>query len=152
MLVYIEYTYHRHIYILKRLFTICTQHQLILCLIQLYDTRNPIFGSYSTYLFRCYSRGKDVTLHYHYIYIYIYIYIVYMWQKSSVFSHESAQRNVAGHLIDKMSLKQHGYFATNGFVFPLIRQMLMNHSYYHTWSQMLMNHSYYHTWNAFHVW
>ena len=26
------------------------------------------------------------------------VYIVYMWKKSSVFSHESAQRNVAGHL------------------------------------------------------
>ena len=34
-----------------------------------------------------------------YIYICIYIYIVYMWQMSSVFSHESAQRNDAGHLI-----------------------------------------------------
>ena len=63
---------------------------------------------------------------YIYIHIYIYIYIVHMWQKSSVFFHESAQRNVAGHLIDKMSLKQHGHFATNGFVFPLIRQMLQN--------------------------
>ena len=31
-----------------------------------------------------------------------------MWQMSSVSSHESAQRNDAGHLIDKMSLKQHG--------------------------------------------
>ena len=42
-----------------------------------------------------------------YIYsVYIYIYIVYMWQMSSVFSHESAQRNDAGHLIMKMSLKQ----------------------------------------------
>ena len=30
---------------------------------------------------------------------YIYIYM-YMWQMSSVFSHESAQRNDAGHLID----------------------------------------------------
>ena len=29
----------------------------------------------------------------------IYIYIVYMWQMSPVFSHESAQRNDAGHLI-----------------------------------------------------
>ena len=28
-----------------------------------------------------------------------------MWQKSSVFSHESAQRNVAGHLIDKNVFK-----------------------------------------------
>ena len=54
-----------------------------------------------------------------------------MWQKSSVFSHESAQRNVAGHLIDKMSLKQHGHFATNGFVFPLISPMLINQSYSH---------------------
>ena len=63
---------------------------------------------------------------YIYIHIYIYIYIVHMWQKSSVFFHESAQRNVAGHLIDKMSLKQHGHFATNGFVFPFIRQMLQN--------------------------
>ena len=45
---------------------------------------------------------------------------------SSVFSHESAQRNDAGHLIDKMSLKQHGHFATNGFMFPLFRQMLQN--------------------------
>ena len=36
------------------------------------------------------------------IYIYIYIYI------------------------DKMSLKQHGHFATNGIVFPLFRQMLQN--------------------------
>ena len=45
---------------------------------------------------------------------------------SSVFSHESVQRNDAGHLIDKMSLKQHGHFATNGFVFPLFRQMLQN--------------------------
>ena len=25
-----------------------------------------------------------------------------------------------------MSLKQHGHFATNGFVFPLFRQMLQN--------------------------
>ena len=49
-----------------------------------------------------------------------------MWQKSSVFSHESAQRNAAGHLIEKMSLKQRGHFATNGLVFPLIRQMLQN--------------------------
>ena len=38
------------------------------------------------------------------IYIYIYIYIVYMWQMS-VFSHESAQRNDAGHLIDKSVFK-----------------------------------------------
>ena len=59
---------------------------------------------------------------------------MYMWQKSSVFSHESAQRNVAGHLIDKISLNQHGHFATNGFVFPLIRQMRMNHSYFQTWN------------------
>ena len=28
-----------------------------------------------------------------------------MWQKSSVFSHESDQRNVAGHLIDKNVFK-----------------------------------------------
>ena len=34
----------------------------------------------------------------------IYIYIVYMWQMS-VFSHESAQRNDAGHLIDKNVFK-----------------------------------------------
>ena len=47
-----------------------------------------------------------------------------MWQMSSVFSHESAQRNYAGHLIDEFFLKQHGRFATNGFVFPLVRQML----------------------------
>ena len=40
--------------------------------------------------------------------IYIYIYI-YMSQMSSVFSHESAQRNDAGHLIDKMSLKQQSF-------------------------------------------
>ena len=39
------------------------------------------------------------------IYIYIYIYIMYMWQMSSVFSHESAQRNDAGHLIDKNVFK-----------------------------------------------
>ena len=51
---------------------------------------------------------------------------MYMWQMSSVFSHESAQRNDAGHLIDKMSLKEHGHIATNGFVFPLFRQMLQN--------------------------
>ena len=25
-----------------------------------------------------------------------------------------------------MSLKQHGHFATNGFMFPLFRQMLQN--------------------------
>ena len=31
---------------------------------------------------------------------------------SSVFSHESAQYNDAGHLIDEMSSKQHGHFAT----------------------------------------
>ena len=30
---------------------------------------------------------------------------MYMWQKSSVFSPESAQRNVAGHLIDKNVFK-----------------------------------------------
>ena len=54
------------------------------------------------------------------IYMYIYIYIVYMWQMSSVFSHESVQRNDAGHLIE------HGHFATNGFVFPLFRQMIQN--------------------------
>ena len=36
---------------------------------------------------------------------YIYIYILYIWQKSSVFSHESAQRNVAGHLEDKKIFK-----------------------------------------------
>ena len=35
----------------------------------------------------------------------IYIYIMYMWQMSSVFSHESAQRNDAGHLIDKNVFK-----------------------------------------------
>ena len=34
----------------------------------------------------------------------IYIYM-YMWQMSSVFSHESAQRNDAGHLIDKNVFK-----------------------------------------------
>ena len=39
------------------------------------------------------------------MYIYIYIYIMYMWQMSSVFSHESAQRNDAGHLIDKNVFK-----------------------------------------------
>ena len=32
-------------------------------------------------------------------------YQVYMWQMSSVFSHESAQRNDAGHLIDKNVFK-----------------------------------------------
>ena len=37
----------------------------------------------------------------------------------------------------KMSLKQHGHFATNGFVFPLIRQMLINHSYCQTRSALL---------------
>ena len=38
--------------------------------------------------------------------MYIYIYIqMYMWQMSSVFSHESAQRNDAGHLIDKNVFK-----------------------------------------------
>ena len=37
-------------------------------------------------------------------YIYIYIYKMYMWQMS-VFSHESAQRNDAGHLIDKNVFK-----------------------------------------------
>ena len=47
-----------------------------------------------------------------------------MWQMSSVFSHESAQRNDAGHLRDEMSSKQHGHFATLGFVFQLFRQML----------------------------
>ena len=26
----------------------------------------------------------------------------------------------------KISLKQHGHFGTNGFVFPLLRQMLQN--------------------------
>ena len=30
-----------------------------------------------------------------------------------------------------MSLKQHGHSATNGFVFPLFRQMLIDHSYCH---------------------
>ena len=30
---------------------------------------------------------------------------MYMWQMSSVFSHESAQRNDAGHLIDKNVFK-----------------------------------------------
>ena len=44
----------------------------------------------------------------------------------SVFSYESAQRNDAGHLIDEMSSKHHGQFATLGFVFPLLRQMLQN--------------------------
>ena len=42
---------------------------------------------------------------YIYMYMYIYINIVYMWQMSSVFSHESAQRNDAGHLIDKNVFK-----------------------------------------------
>ena len=28
-----------------------------------------------------------------------------MWQKSSIFSHKSAQRNVAGHLVDKNIFK-----------------------------------------------
>ena len=37
--------------------------------------------------------------------IYIYIYKMYMWQMSSVFSHESARRNDAGHLIDKNVFK-----------------------------------------------
>ena len=36
-----------------------------------------------------------------------------------------------------MSLKQHGRLATNGFVFPLFRQMLINHSYCQTWSALL---------------
>ena len=36
-----------------------------------------------------------------------------MWHMSSVFSHESAQRNNAGHLIDKMYLKQHGHANAN---------------------------------------
>ena len=40
-----------------------------------------------------------------FIYMFIYIYIMYMWQMSSVFSHESAQRNDAGHLIDKNVFK-----------------------------------------------
>ena len=39
--------------------------------------------------------------------------------------------------IDKMSLKQHGHFATNGFVFPLFRQMLIDHSYCQAWSALL---------------
>ena len=56
-----------------------------------------------------------------YIYIninkYIYcIYIVYMWQMSSVFSHESAQRNDAGHLIDKNVFK-----TTRSFGYQLFR-------------------------------
>ena len=37
----------------------------------------------------------------------------------------------------KMSLKQHGHFATNGFVFPFFRQMLINHSYCQTRSALL---------------
>ena len=49
-----------------------------------------------------------------------------MWQMSSVLSHVSVQRNDAGHLIDENVFKQHGHFATNGFVFPLVRQMLQN--------------------------
>ena len=53
-------------------------------------------------------------------YIYTYIYIVYMWQKSSVFSHESAQRNVAGRLIDKNIFKTTRSFrAANGFVLKI---------------------------------
>ena len=36
-----------------------------------------------------------------------------------------------------MSLKQHGHFATNVFVFPLFRQMLINHLYCQTWSALL---------------
>ena len=36
---------------------------------------------------------------------YIFIYIVYMWQMPSVFSHESAQRNDAGHLKDENVFK-----------------------------------------------
>ena len=38
-------------------------------------------------------------------YIYIYTYILYLWQMSSVFSHESAQRNDAGHVIDENVFK-----------------------------------------------
>ena len=56
----------------------------------------------------------------------MYTYIVYMGQMSSVFPHESAQRNDAGIKFMKISLKQHGHFATNGFVFSLVRQMLQN--------------------------
>ena len=76
---------------------------------------------------------------YIYIYIYINIYIVYMWQKSSVFSHESAQHNVAGHLIGKISLKQHGDFATNGFVFPLIRLLAAAILKMHLYFDILIN-------------
>ena len=45
-----------------------------------------------------------------------YICIVHMWQKSSVCSHESAQRNVAGHLIDKNVFK-----ATRSFRYQWFR-------------------------------
>ena len=36
-----------------------------------------------------------------------------------------------------MSLKQHSHFATNGYMFPLFRQMIINHSYFQTWSALL---------------
>ena len=48
--------------------------------------------------FQYITRYHAIHTHTH-IYVYIYIYIVYMWHMSSVFSHESAQRNDAGHLI-----------------------------------------------------
>ena len=37
-----------------------------------------------------------------------------MWQMSSVFSHESAQRNDAEHVIDENVLKTHGRCVTLG--------------------------------------
>ena len=36
-----------------------------------------------------------------------------------------------------MSLKQHGHFATNGFVFPLFKHTLINHSNRQSWRALL---------------
>ena len=78
-------------------------------------------------------RHSGATLIPWYIYIYIHIYI-YM----------------------KMSLKQHGQIATNGFVFSLVRQMLINHYSFthetHYWRRSVWKCKMAATSSAFHVW
>ena len=47
-------------------------------------------------------------------------------QKSPTIMLHVRRQDIYIYIYMKMSLKQHGHFATNGFMFPLFRQMLQN--------------------------
>ena len=53
--------------------------------------------------------------------------LVYMWQMSSVFSHESLQRNVAGHLIDENVFKTTRSFRYHWFLVSTLHANATKH-------------------------